>query len=139
MPPRPVQVYPVQNLNFGAFFQTSIGGSVILFPSGLRSVTGGVVEVNQGYLYYPAMFDLEANVGTLVNVMVSPEVILTGSNGGQMTLYPGGTLPVSPFVTTAPPPLRNRVYLGGTLVVGNSVQSPPGHYVGTLLITVIQE
>ncbi|WP_261387807.1 DUF4402 domain-containing protein [Chitinophaga pinensis] len=83
-PPRPISVYvnPAQGLIFGAFFQGITGGTVILYPDGSRSVTGSIVQANLGYPFSPAIFEVDANPGTLISIMNGPDVTLTGSNGG---------------------------------------------------------
>lgn len=138
-PPRPITAYPYQNLSFGAFCQTFAGGTVTVFPNGMRSVTGGIVEINQGYSYFPAIIELDANPGTLIQVVLGPDIYLTGSNGGTIQLHLSGTLPVSPFVTTAIPPSRNQISIGGTLTIGSPLANPPGYYSGIFQVTFIQE
>jgi hypothetical protein len=141
LPPRPISVYvnPAQGLNFGAFYHGNTGGSVIIYPDGSRSVTGDVIQANIGILYSPALFEIEANPGTLISILNGPDVVLTGSNGGTMTLHIGSADPVFPLVTSALPPDRTLVSIGGTLTVGNSLANPPGNYSGTFSVTFIQE
>lgn len=141
LPPRPISVYvnPAQGLNFGAFYHGTAGGTVIIYPNGSRSVTGDVIQANMGIIYSPALFEIEANPGTLISILNGPDVILSGSNGGTMTLHIGSADPGSPLVTTALPPDRTLVSIGGTLTVGNSLANPPGNYSGTFSVTFIQE
>src|SRR5690242_12682926 len=70
LPPRPISVYvnPAQGLNFGAFYHGNAGGSVIIYPNGSRSVTGDVIQANMGSMYSPALFEIEANPGTLISI-----------------------------------------------------------------------
>src|ERR1700678_622058 len=101
-PPRPIAVYanPAQGMIFGAFFQGASGGTVILNPDGSRSSTGSLILANLGYPYSPALFSIDANVGTVISIMNGPNVTLTGSNGGSITLHLGTSSPGSPFTTT---------------------------------------
>ncbi len=140
-PPRPISVYfnPSQGLRFGTFFQGTSGGSVIIAPDGSRTVTGGVIEMTTGSAYGAANFEVHANPGTLISILSVPDIILTGSNGGTMTLHIGSSLPVSPFITTASPPAYTSVNVGGTLTVGSPVANPAGVYSGSFLITFMQE
>jgi hypothetical protein len=138
-PPRPVSVTTFQNLSFGAIIQGPTGGSVIIYPSGSRSVTGDILQANLGYAYYPAIFEVGANLGTLVTIVNGPDVILTGSNGGTMTLQLGESDPPSPFVNTLTPPGLTQVRIGGTLFVGNALANPAGSYSGSFFVTFIQE
>ncbi|WP_169306819.1 DUF4402 domain-containing protein [Pedobacter polaris] len=139
-PPRPVVVYvnPAQGLNFGAFYQNGSGGSVIIYPNGSRSTTGSVIQTSQGFSFSPAIFEVDAEPGTVVTISNGPDVNLTGSNGGTMVLQIGSSDPVSPFVTTAASPGRTQVRIGGTLTVGSPLANPPGNYSGTFSVTFIQ-
>ena len=140
-PPRPIIIYlnPAQGLNFGSFSHGPSGGNVIVYPNGTRSVTGDIVQLGSGLPFSPAIFEVEANPGTVVQIMNGPDVTLTGSNGGTMTLQLGTSSSGSPFVTTAAPPALNEVRVGGTLVVGNAIANPGGIYSGSFMITFIQE
>jgi len=138
-PPRPITVTTFQNLSFGAIIQGFSGGSVIIYPNGSRSVTGDIVQANLGYAYYPAIFEVGANLGTLVTILNGPEVILTGSNGGTLTLQLGESDPPSPYINTTSPPGVTEVRIGGTLFVGSPLANPTGSYYGTFFVTFIQE
>jgi len=138
-PPRPMTVTTFQNLSFGAIIQGFSGGSVIVYPNGSRSVTGDIIQANLGYAYYPAIFEVGANLGTLVTILNGPDVVLNGSNGGTMVLHLGESDPPSPFVNTLTPPGLTQVRIGGTLYVGNPLANPAGSYSGTFYITFIQE
>ena len=140
-PPRPIAVYvnPAQGLIFGAFFQGIAGGTVIIYPDGSRSVTGDIVQANLGMPYSPAIFEIEAQSGTLISILNGPDVTLHGSNGGAIILHLGTSSTGSPFITTVAPPGRTQVRVGGTLTIGSPLANPPGAYSGTFSITFIQE
>lgn len=140
-PPRPLSIYvnPAQGLIFGAFFQGASGGTVVVYPDGSRSVTGSLVQANLGYPYSPAIFEVDANQGTVVSIMNGPDVTLTGSNGGTMSLHIGTANTGSVFVTTAASPSRTQVRIGGTLTVGTPLANPSGNYSGTFSVTFIQQ
>ena len=140
-PPRPIAVYvnPAQGLIFGAFFQGIAGGTVIVYPDGSRSVTGDVVQANLGIPYSPAIFEIEAQPGTLISILNGADVTLHGSNGGALILHLGTSSTGSPFITTVAPPGRTQVRIGGTLTVGSPLANPPGAYSGTFAVTFIQE
>ena len=131
--------YPVQDFNFGTFYQGTSGGSVEITPSGARSASGDIVLMNMGVSYSQAIFEIEAPGGTLVSVSMSPDVILSGSNGGSITLKLGSLEPEFPLITSVSPPGRTQVRIGGALVVGNRNDSPAGHYTGSFSITFHQE
>lgn len=141
VPPRPIVVFanPEQGLIFGTFFRGTTGGTVIIFPDGSRSVTGDIVQSNIGVPFSPAIFEVEANLGTIISILNGPDVQLTGSNGGSVTLKLGSSNPISPFITNVQAPLRTTVKVGGTLVVGGALASPSGAYNGNFYITFIQQ
>lgn len=140
-PPRPIAVFvtPGQGMNFGAFFQGLTGGSVILYPDGSRSSTGDVILANLGYAFSPALFEIEAEPGTVITILNGPNIQLSGSNGGSINLQIGAANLISPFVTTAVPPMRTPVYIGGTLTIGSPPANPAGQYSGTFSVTFIQQ
>lgn len=139
-PPRPAVIYvnPAQGLNFGAFYQGGSGGTVIVYPNGSRSTTGSVIQTSQGVSFSPAIFEVDAEPGTLITILNGPDVTLTGSNGGTITLSIGNADPPSPFIATATSPSRTLIRIGGTLTIGNSLANPPGNYNGTFSVTFIQ-
>ena len=140
-PPRPISVFvvPGMGLSFGAFAQGASGGNVIVSPTGSRSGTGNITLIQMGFTFSPAIYEVEANTGTLVSIMNGPDAILTSSNGGSMTLHIGDSYPASPFIATVTPPGRMQVRIGGTLYVGSPMANPPGTYNGTFTVTFIQE
>jgi hypothetical protein len=139
MPPRPVSVSLIRNLNFGAFTQGTSGGSVILYPSGSRTSMGDIILINFGYLYYPAIFELEGNPGTIVHLMAGSPAVLTGDHGGAMNMVPGDSEPVTPLILPLTSHGVLQVFIGGILTVGNPLANPMGHYSGTFNVMFIQE
>jgi hypothetical protein len=140
-PPRPisVSVNPAQPLSFGAFFHGPLGGTVTILPNGTRSVTGDVGSATLGFVYSPALFEVEGLPGTLVSILNGPDVTLHGSNGGTMNLHIGNASPSSPFIIATTPPSRTLVNIGGTLTVAGPAANPPGAYTGTFNITFIEQ
>ena len=141
-PPRPViiTVNHSQPLAFGAFIPGGTGGTVIVSPDGgTRTSTGTVILVNMGFIFTPAMFYIRANPGTVISLLTGPPSIITGSNGGTLSLQTDGTFPASPFVITVPFQQQTIVLVGGTLTVGTIFSNPPGSYSGTIDVTFVQE
>jgi hypothetical protein len=140
-PPHPISVFvnPAQGLIFGAFFQGASGGTVTVNADGSRTSTGSIVLANLGFPFSPAIFTVQANLGARITILNGPDVTLTGSNGGFLTLHLGASLPTSPFISTATPPSRNTVRIGGTLTVGSPLANPAGNYSGIFTVTFIQE
>jgi hypothetical protein len=138
-PPIPVQVEvnTAQNLNFGAFTTGINGGTVIVNWNGNPTATGDVVLLGMGQT--PALFDVTANPGTIITISSQPNIVLTGP-AGTMLLNIDSYSTGQTFITTANPPFdTNPVFVGGTLTVGNSSQSPPGQYNGSFTLTFIQQ
>lgn len=138
-PPRPVSVYTMQNLSFGAFYQGINGGTVTVDYDGMRIATGDVILAGLGYAFYSAIFEIESEPGYLITIMNGPGATLTGSNGGSMILQIGEASTGNPFIATNGSPARTEVKIGGTLVVGPPGANPPGNYSGSFYITFIQE
>jgi hypothetical protein len=141
LPPDPgaISVYTVQNLSFGAFSHGNSGGTVGISNTGTRSVTGDIIPLNLGVLYYHAIFEIDAPAGTIISILNGVDATLTGSNGGSISMHIGNSDPLSPFITTIPQPGRTPVKIGGTLTVGGPVANPAGTYNGTFYITFNQE
>ncbi len=140
-PPRPI-ILTADNsfpLAFGALTPGAGGGTVTISPGGTRTSTGDVILLNLGYSYSSAVFYIRANPGTVISLMISSPVTLVRGGGGTLTLNVGGTLPVSPFVTTVPWQQRTTLLVGGTLTIGPVGINPPGQYTGTFSVTCIQE
>jgi hypothetical protein len=136
-PPKPIKVTvsTFQNLNFGTFcYGNGSGTTVTVDPFGARSSTGNMILISSSFS--PALYDVEAIPGTIITIVNGPDAILTGSNGGAMTLRIGDSYPQSPFIATG---THTSVTIGGTLTVGTSGANPPGIYGGTLSVTFIQE
>ncbi|MDQ3278278.1 MAG: DUF4402 domain-containing protein [Bacteroidota bacterium] len=122
-----------QHMNFGAFTVGAGGGSVIMSNSGTRTANGNVILLTGGTTSLQAIFELELPTGTIVTVVNGPDATLTGNNGGSMSLQLGNASPASPFATTAVPPARTQVKVGGTLSVGNA--TIPGTYRGQFVVS----
>ncbi len=138
-PPKPMQVSTYQHLSFGAFINGYNGGTVTVEPGGNRSVSGDIIPIFLGNQYHPAIFEVEANAGTVISIMNGPDVTLAGSNGGNILLHLDTSLPVSPFINSTHPPFRTQVMIGGTITVGNTLANPPGDYTGYFFVTFVQE
>ena len=138
--PQPtIEIVTLQNLSFGAFSHGAMGGTVTINSAGSRSATGDIVLLNIGYSFSTASYKIYADPFTVISLLKGPNVTLTGSNGGSLTLQIGDSYPASPFLTTAVPPATNLITIGGTLIVGNLIANPQGNYNGTFDITFVQE
>jgi len=136
-PPKPitVTVNTLQNLNFGTFvLGNGSGTSVIISSEGARSWTGNIVLISSSFS--AALYTVNAIPGTLITITNGSDAILTGSNGGSMTMHIGNSFPLSPFITTGN---ETTVTIGGTLTVGASGANPPGIFSGTFSVTFIQQ
>lgn len=136
-PPKPitVTVSTYQNLNFGTFcYGNGSGTRVIIDPSGARSSTGDIILISSSFS--AALYNVESIPGTIVIIVNGPDAILTGSNGGTLTLHIGDSYPQSPFITTG---VNTAVTIGGTLYIGTSGANPPGMYSGMFSVTFIQQ
>ena len=132
------EVNTIQNLSFGAFSHGSEGGTLTISNTGMRSATGTVVPVNLGYSYVQATFEIVAPNGTIISILNGPDAILSGSNGGTMSLRLGSSDPLSPFSVSSPTG-KTEINIGGTLTLGPAATNPSGSYNGTFFITFNNE
>jgi len=145
LPARSVTVQTSQALNFGTFSLGSIssmGGTVTVGWDGSRYASGDIILLNYSPGHTPAIFEVNLCQGRNIIVTYNPTAVLTGSNGGTLTLNIGPTekgdsgssFPVNnncQFIT----PLR----VGGTLDVGSDASNPGGVYTGSFSITFNQQ
>lgn len=90
-----VLVYAEKGVQFGSFVAGSAGGTLTVTFEEARTVTGSIILISQGEPFQSAVFGIEAPFGTTVNIINGPDVVLAGSNGGEITLswgYPAGDL-----------------------------------------------
>lgn len=133
--PGALTVYTIQNMSFGAFSNGGTGGSVVIYPTGNRTVSGSVTALNLGVSWFQSIFEIDAPIGSIISILNGPDATLAGSNGGTMNLHIGNSDPPSPLITIVAQPARTTVNIGGTLTVGNAAANPPGTYSGTFYIT----
>lgn len=134
-----ISVYVAQDLNFGTFLQGKYGGTVTIYPNGTRSITGDLMPITLNMAYFQAIFEIVAPTGTIISILNESDVVLTGSNGGYITLHIDNSEPSSPFIINVPYPERTRVNVGGTITVGNPLIAKAGLYSGTFSIIFNQE
>jgi hypothetical protein len=136
-PPKPITVTVItsQNLTFGTIIQGGNNGTVTVSPQGVRSATGSVILPNINSIVTPALFEVEAIPGTLINISNGTDALLSGG-GFNMTMQIGDSYPKSPFITTG---AITQVRVGGTLIVGPLSSNPIGVYSGTFNVTFIQQ
>ncbi len=140
-PPIPVkvEVNTSQFLNFGAFTAGEGGGTVSVDFNGNRTQTGNIFLLNLGASPSPALFDVTANPGTILQILAPGHVELEGTNGGNIYLDINSFSTGQSFITTANPPGVNEVFVGGTLTIGNESAAPAGRYNGTFNLTFIHQ
>ncbi|WP_372639772.1 DUF4402 domain-containing protein [Ancylomarina sp.] len=137
-PSVPLSVVTLQDISFGAFFQGISGGTVTVSPDGTRLVNGDIIKANiSGFSYYPAIYEVEADPGTLISIIKGSDTSMAGSNGGSISLQVGDSDTSFPIIV--PPSGHIQVSMGGILTVENSQDKPSGNYNGSLNVTFIQE
>jgi hypothetical protein len=136
LPPRTITVTPTQGIHFGTLCATGSGGTVTVVWDGSRTSTGDITLLSMAPTAQPAIFEIKLCQGRNVIITFAATTILTGSNGGSLTLDIGPTekgpngaiFPTNNdcnFIT----PLR----VGGTLHIPGTVI--PGIYTGSFDIT----
>ena len=137
-PPRPISVTvsTAQHLSFGTFIQSGNYGTVTVTYNGFRTATGNVILPYMSSIVTPALFIIDAEPGTLITIVNGPDVQLSGSNSGFLTLHLEEASTRTPFITTG---TSTDVFIGGTLTVGSLLANPAGSYSGTFQVTFIQQ
>ncbi len=144
LPARSVTVIATQALHFGAFCLTntgSSGGTVTVDWQGVRSSTGDIILLSTE-TYQPAIFEIQLCQGRNVTITYSPFIILTGSNGGSLTLLIGPTekgVSGSSFAVSDDCNFITPLRVGGTLSVLSNLANPGGTYTGNFSITFNQQ
>ena len=137
-PPNQMQVFSVQQLNFGSFTTGAGGGTVVISPEGFRSSTSTVILM--GGNFNQAIFEIKLIPGRLVQIILGPQVPLNRiGGGGSMNMQVGPSDKGGSFVTSGGHPFFNPVKVGGTLYVGSTAANPAGAYEGQFSVTFIQE
>lgn len=141
LPQRSINVQATQPLNFGSFVAGTSGGTVTVSYDGSRTSTGSVYLLPLLPAAQPAIFEIKLCHGRNISITFSPSTVLSGSNGGVLTMDIGptekgpsgsvfSTIDDCNFIT----PLR----VGGKLILppGNIIH---GFYTGSFDITFNQE
>lgn len=123
-----------QDLNFGDFYPTGTGGSVIVNTSGVRSKVNNVVLFSSANVSC-AIFSITGNgkVRYATSITISNSTLYRAGGGGSMSL---NTFTYSPTPNIN---IRNRtvtLYVGARLTVGSIIANPPGNYSGTFNVIV---
>jgi len=135
MPPRPIIVVRMnQQLNFGSIVSGQNGGRVkVDFNGGRQFISGDIILLSSTTSC--AGFTVDAEPGTMINIVNGQDAILTGPKG-TVTLHLEDASTGNPFITTG---TSTDVYIGGTLIIGTEAASPPGFYSGSFSVTFIQQ
>lgn len=141
LPTRSIEVNASQSLQFGTFALTGgAGGSVLVDYDGGRTASGSVALLAVAPYAQPAIFEVKLLQGRNINIDYSATTILTGSDGGSLTMNIG---PTDKGVSTADFPTNNSRDFTTLLRVGGILEIPsgaiPGSYTGTFFITFNQE
>jgi hypothetical protein len=140
LPQRALTAIPTQGIHFGTLYTTSAGGTVTVGYDGSRSSTGGVTLLSIAPTSQPAIFEIKLCQGRNISITFDATTILTGSNGGTLTLDLGPTekgINGASFATNADCNFITPLRMGGTLhVPGTAI---PGAYNGSFAITFNQE
>jgi hypothetical protein len=141
LPQRSLTVTSTQALHFGTFCLTSgAGGTILVGYDGSRSSTGDIVLLSMAPAAQPAIFEIKLCQGRNVTITFDATSILTGSNGGSLTLDIGPTEKggnSASFSTNSDCNYITPLRVGGTLhVPGTAI---PGTYTGSFEITFNQE
>jgi len=123
-------------LNFGTFTAGPAGGTVVMTPSGARSVTGSVSLVGGAGLESPANFSVSGSTAVAMDVSVTSPAFPITNGTDTMTvnafnLVADGAGPANTITLAANP---STFALGATLNVNAGQGS--GVYVGNYVLSV---
>jgi hypothetical protein len=139
LPQRSLTVTATQAIHFGSLCVTGgAGGTVTVGYDGSRTSTGDIVLLSPAA--QPAIFEIKLCQGRNVVISFSPATILTGSNGGSLTLDVGPTeegINGSSFATNSDCNYVTPLRVGGTLHIPGTALA--GTYTGSFDITFNQE
>ena len=141
LPQRTITVTPTQGIHFGTFCLTSTsGGTITVGYDGSRNKTGDIALLTKAPTAHPAIFEIKLCEGRNVIINFDVTTILTGSNGGTLTLNLGPTekgINGASFLTNSDCNFITPLRMGGTLLVpGTAI---PGTYTGSFAITFNQQ
>ena len=130
-------VTATQAINFGTICLTGSSGTVTVGYDGSRTSTGNILLLSMAPIAQPAIFEIKLCPGGNVSVTFDATTILTGSNGGELTLDIGPTEKGpngSIFATNSDCNIITPLRVGGTLHIPGTAIS--GTYAGSLAITI---
>ena len=130
---------PLQTINFGTFcLNGGSGGYITVGLSGSVSTTGGIFSFFDGRGAQPAIYAIKLCQGRRIKISFRTTYLIC--NGVQLELLSGpsefekkGEI----FITNRDCDFVNPVCVGGKLKIPDN--TPPGLYVGEMLIDLIQE
>ncbi len=140
LPQRSLTATATQAIHFGTLCVLGSGGTVTVGYDGSRTATGDIVLLAEAPFAQPAIFEVKLCQGRNVVITFSPTTLLTGSNGGSLTLNIGPTekgISGIGFLTGTHCDYVNVLRVGGTLVVPGTAIG--GTYSGSFDITFNQE
>lgn len=132
-------VLMISPLQFGDFYPSGGGGEVILSPNGTRTSTGSVILLPSGQMSSAGVLEVRALPNRMMQIHLSENIWLQGSNGGKLLLNPGPLSTGNVFVTPPGAPDGFTVTMGGSLQLSSLQVNPSGSYTGSIFITLISQ
>lgn len=135
-----VSITNTQTLHFGIICLTGAGGTVTVGFDGSRTSTGNLILLSLSPVAQPAIFEIMNCPGGSVSLTFNATTILTGSNGGELTLDLGPTekgISGSIFTTISDCNFVTPVYMGGSLHIPDAAIA--GTYTGSFDVTINME
>ena len=135
-----VSITNTQTLHFGTICLTGTAGTVTVGSDGIRTSTGNLILLSLSPVAQPAIFEIMNCPGGNVILTFNATTILTGSNGGELTLDLGPTekgISGSVFTTISDCNFITPVNMGGTLHIPDAAIA--GTYTGSFDVTINME
>lgn len=133
------EVVQIKNFSFGNIVAGKDGGTFTLDADGQVSTTGTILVLPSAQAASPALFELRAQPGTVVQFILDEPFQIRGANGSYLLVQPIHPFDGAPFV------MPNAAGNSVTIAVGAEVRIPPnpateaGDYTGNLQLTVVYE
>lgn len=132
-------VMMISPLQFGDFYPSGGGGEVIVSPNGTRTSTGSVILLPSGQMSSAGVLEVRALPNRMMQIHLSDNIWLQGSNGGKLLLNPGPLSTGNVFATPPGAPGGFTVTMGGSLQLSSLQLNPSGSYTGSIFITLISQ
>lgn len=135
----PLQVFPIRQLSFGAFYPGRNGGEITIDPSGALSSKGDVVFFFSEMQAAPGIIEVRAEPFSMIHLNVDNSMFLSHLSGDKILMQIIIDRDFRDFVFVPQSGGSMQIYFGGRLIVRGNKDNAPGSYHTYFSINVIKE